>query len=381
MGTHPNGPAQVRLDTLMMPLSQYIARDRVNILGPLTASGFQSEGLPFLFKVLSVNKALSIQAHPHRELAAELHAQFPEIYKDPNHKPELAIALTPFEALCCFRPVAQIASSLANVPELRAVVGEQIAADFCQQFLTSSSSSSLSDQHKKIALRQIFTCLMKSQPDLVACQLRRLTARLQLEEKQQQQVLNDQSRLVIRLSEQFSDDVGCFCVYFLNYSVLQPGEALYMAPNEPHAYLSGDCVECMANSDNVVRAGLTPKLKHVDILCNMLTYEDDMLERLKFSGHSLLDHQFMRIYRLPDVKEFQVLSVQLPEKNVHTSWKLPAASVLLVLDGKCQFTAGDACRMSAQRGSVFFAHAETQMSVCSMSDDGPVRLFVASSNF
>ena len=79
-----------------------------------------------------------------------------------------------------------------------------------------------------------------------------------LEENQKQEYLYD---LVKRIHNQFPGDVGIFCIYFLNYLKLQPGEALYMAPNEPHAYLSGDCVECMSNSDNVVRVGLTPKFR------------------------------------------------------------------------------------------------------------------------
>lgn len=69
--------------------------------------------------------------------------------------------------------------------------------------------------------------------------------------------------IIQRVHDQFPGDVGIFCIYFLNYLTLLPGEALYLAPNEPHAYLSGDCVECMSNSDNVVRAGLTPKLRLV----------------------------------------------------------------------------------------------------------------------
>jgi len=79
--------------------------------------------------------------------------------------------------------------------------------------------------------------------------------------------------LLLRLNSQFPGDVGCFCVFFLNYLTLEPGQAIFLAANMPHAYLSGDCVECMATSDNVVRAGLTPKYRDVNLLINMLTYE------------------------------------------------------------------------------------------------------------
>jgi mannose-6-phosphate isomerase len=78
----------------------------------------------------------------------------------------------------------------------------------------------------------------------------------------------------------FPDDSGVFCLLIFNVIELQPGEALFLAPNEPHAYFEGDCVECMANSDNVVRAGLTPKFKHVDTLVKMLTYRSEEPVRL-----------------------------------------------------------------------------------------------------
>merc|ERR1712187_644487 len=81
------------------------------------------------------------------------------------------------------------------------------------------------------------------------------------------------AELVLRLYNQFGEDIGIFSVFFLNYVRMQVGECLYMAQNVPHAYLSGDIVECMATSDNVVRGGLTPKDKDVEVLCEMLRYE------------------------------------------------------------------------------------------------------------
>lgn len=79
--------------------------------------------------------------------------------------------------------------------------------------------------------------------------------------------------LVLRLEKQYPDDVGVIAAFFLNYVKLNPGEALYLGANEPHAYISGECIECMATSDNVVRAGLTPKFRDVQTLCAMLTYK------------------------------------------------------------------------------------------------------------
>lgn len=89
----------------------------------------------------------------------------------------------------------------------------------------------------------------------------------------QLRILTDKERLALELEEQYPDDVGVISSFFFNYVKLNPGEALYLGPNEPHAYLSGECIECMATSDNVVRAGLTPKFRDVSTLCSMLTYK------------------------------------------------------------------------------------------------------------
>jgi len=79
--------------------------------------------------------------------------------------------------------------------------------------------------------------------------------------------------LVLQLEKQYPADIGVISAFFLNYVKLNSGEALYLGANEPHAYLYGDCIECMATSDNVVRAGLTPKLRDIQTLCSMLTYK------------------------------------------------------------------------------------------------------------
>jgi mannose-6-phosphate isomerase len=83
----------------------------------------------------------------------------------------------------------------------------------------------------------------------------------------------EKEQLILSLEQKYPGDVGVLSAFFFNYVKLSPGEALYIGANEPHAYLSGECVECMATSDNVIRAGLTPKYKDVQTLCSMLTYK------------------------------------------------------------------------------------------------------------
>jgi mannose-6-phosphate isomerase len=118
MGTHPSGPSI--LSDSNQSLLSYVNSNQSAV--GIVPHDCQSNDLPFLFKVLSVRTALSIQAHPDKALAQILHTKFPDIYKDPNHKPEMAIALTPFEALSGFRRLSEIKDNLSKYPEFACVV-------------------------------------------------------------------------------------------------------------------------------------------------------------------------------------------------------------------------------------------------------------------
>lgn len=258
MGTHPKGPS-VALDG-----------------GPPLREALGGRDLPFLFKVLSVGRALSVQAHPDKERARRLHAERPDVYRDPNHKPEMACAVSRFEALCGFRPPEQVAHFLGAVPEFRAAAGEDLAAAFERAVASGNGGGGVRD-----ALRGLFTAVMKRGAAEVREGVEALAARVRAggaaalppppgwSAAEGDLELHE---LVPRLNEQYPGDVGVFAPFLLNAFALQPGEAVFLGPNEPHAYLDGECVEVMACSDNVVRAGLTPKLRDVDVLCDMLTY-------------------------------------------------------------------------------------------------------------
>ena len=229
--------------------------------------GFESAdgALPYLMKVLSVAKALSIQSHPDKALAEKLHAERPDVYKDSNHKPEMALALTPFEGMCGFRPMCDISAEIAATSPLASALGQTGAA------LQAAAKDTSTASHKS-ALKAAFGALMALSDAGVEKHTASAVAWLAAKQAQQGGELHGADALAMRLSKQFPGDVGMFAPYLLNHVLIQPGEAFFMAANEPHAYLSGDCVECMACSDNVVRAGLTPKLRDVDTLLDMLTY-------------------------------------------------------------------------------------------------------------
>lgn len=245
-GTHPDDPARVpALDTT---LDQLIATDPVAALGADTAERFGGQ-LPFLLKLLAADKPLSIQVHPTRAqaeagFAAEDARGVPRDapnrnYRDRNHKPELLCALTEFEALCGFRPVADTLRLLDGfaVPELEPVRG----------LLTDPDP-----------LRAAFSYLL-GLPEPGSLVTAVLAGVGKIEAGQWSGVAS----AVLRIAEAFPGDVGVLLALLLNHVRLQPGEAIYLPAGNVHAYLHGLGVEIMANSDNVLRCGLTNK--HVDV--------------------------------------------------------------------------------------------------------------------
>ncbi len=140
MGLHPSGPNFVDSE----PIEKFLARNEHLFVG----------GLPFLFKVLSIRKALSIQAHPDKMLATKLFHEFPQIYKDPNHKPELAIALGDFEALCGFQPLTDIVRHLQSYPEFDLIFDSSTLAKYSE--IKGGTLDS------KEPIRELYTRLMKS---------------------------------------------------------------------------------------------------------------------------------------------------------------------------------------------------------------------------
>jgi mannose-6-phosphate isomerase len=241
-GAHGDDPSAVpehgaTLDAL-------IDADPRGSLGPEVLERF-GPGLPFLLKVLAAEKALSIQVHPNleqaqagfaREDAAGIARDAPDRnYRDPNHKPELLCALTRFDALCGFRPVASTLALLEElaVPELAFVAESLRGPD---------------------PLRAAFTAVLTHpEPSPVVAALARRAAGAQ-----------EGPLYAVRVAaEDAPGDIGVVLALLLNDLRLEPGEAVYLGAGNVHAYLRGTGVEIMANSDNVLRCGLTSK--HVDV--------------------------------------------------------------------------------------------------------------------
>ena len=173
MGTHSRGPSKIAYPEELtgQMLADWLKANQW-ALGDAISAEYGGD-LPYLFKVLSINKALSIQAHPTKSHAQILHKTAPELYRDPNHKPELAVAISQFEGFCGFRPFDEIKGFVSTVPELRELVGTQA----CDRIGGMSVSTSTEEQ--KSVLKEVFTALMGSQENVVKESLGRLVSRLQ----------------------------------------------------------------------------------------------------------------------------------------------------------------------------------------------------------
>jgi mannose-6-phosphate isomerase len=237
LGTHPGGPSVVRgTAEAQSTLSDVIAKDPHAILGQRVVTSFGPR-LPYLLKVLAADRPLSIQVHPdatqaragfHREQSAP-----PAVrnYSDPYPKPELLVALTPFEALCGFRDPDAIADDLDGL-------GVAALAPVITSLRTGSTA-----QRLERTLAMLLDWPASARADLVTA-------------------VAAAHPLAQRLASDYPTDMGVVVALLLNHCQLGPGEAVYMPAGNVHAYLRGAGVEIMSASDNVLRCGLTGK--HVD---------------------------------------------------------------------------------------------------------------------
>ncbi|KAG8440299.1 hypothetical protein GDO86_006166 [Hymenochirus boettgeri] len=356
MGAHPKGDAVISNNkTDLNTLGKWIAA-HPECLGPKVREIFKNQ-LPFLFKVLSVRLALSIQAHPDKALAEKLHREFPQHYPDDNHKPEMAIALTTFRGLCGFRPITEIVAFLQAVPEFQALIGKEAAQQL--EGIAKQFSSGIEEQK---ALQSCFTSMMQSDKKKCAEQLNLFVQRVLQEAKSGMDVSSYLGDLILTLYSQFPGDIGCFAIYFLNVVTLQPGEAMFLGANEPHAYLEGDCVECMACSDNTVRAGLTPKFIDVQTLCEMLTYTSAPASSKLFTPIPISGDPYALLYN-PPVPDFAVIKIEVPALvSQYEMSALDSASILLVVRGQAT-SHGSYGDLLLTPGSVLFIAADESLTL------------------
>jgi phosphomannomutase len=319
LGAHPDASAKVRLKQGEVALQRLIEVNPERFLHPEVAGQYAGR-LPFLLKVIAAGSPLSVQVHPtqaraqmgfERENAAGLKPDaVTRNYRDANHKPELVVALTDFYALGGFRPTREIAAMLDDTPEL-----QTLAAGFGPEIG---------------AVRHLYSTLMLLPQADVDSLLEALLRRIERARWNRSFAKSDREYWLLRARDCHShgchQDRGLFAFLFLNLVHLRPGEGMFLPAGVLHSYLEGAGVELMANSNNVIRGGLTAKHLDVDELLRTVRYDCGELQTLhgQRAGQS---HEW--IYPVP-AREFQLSRIELNGANSYRCAKDHAIEIFLV---------------------------------------------------
>jgi mannose-6-phosphate isomerase len=321
MGAHSKAPSLVQHNGQWVSLQDLIKKNPKAILGKKVAENFNNQ-LPYLFKILAAAKPLSIQAHPdlqqaregfQRENAQEIPLEAPNRnYLDDNHKPECICALTRFWALSRFRKIPAILSYLEKL-NLR-----QLRAEFTE-FRKQPTSE---------GLKRFYTALMslnQSRQDEVVEEALRRALRLAAGDPVFEWML--------RLADDYPADIGVLSPIILNLICLEPGQAVFLDAGELHAYLEGLGVELMANSDNVLRGGLTTKYVDVPELLRILKFEGKDIKFLE--PQKSIANEF--VYP-SSAREFVLSVIKLELEAVYQSPADRSVEILMCTRGKVTIT-------------------------------------------
>lgn len=340
MGAHPKSPSRVDIDGEQRSLRDVIEANPLATLGEAVVNRFGE--LPFLFKVLCAEQPLSIQVHPSKEAAEQGFARenlagIPldaanRNYKDANHKPELVYALTPFQAINGFRERAEIVELLKPVeaahPQIARFIQQPDEENLAALFATLLS---LDGAEKALAIDVLKSALAVAS--------------------------GEPWQTIQAIAIDYPEDTGLFSPLLLNVVTLQPGEAMFLYAETPHAYLKGIALEVMANSDNVLRAGLTPKYIDVaELLANVKFHSQpasQLLTQPQQKGSTLF-------FPIP-VEDF-AFSIHTPDAAGETLSQQSAA-ILFCVEGEIKLIQQDQ-QLSLQRGeSCFVAASEGEIEI------------------
>ena len=351
MGAHPSAPSKAIVEGSKIGLDELIRRSPQEALGASVVAKLGSS-LPFLFKVLSAGTPLSIQAHPskrkaqlgfERESLGGIPVDAAERnYRDPNHKPEMAVALTRFELICGFRPVPEI------IENMRLVAPGEF----------ERALERLERDPSRVELSVFFYGLIsadeRAHAKLLAAASKGIAAALDsgLVPAGREEAF----RWVLRIMEFFPGDVGAILPLVLNHVVLEPGQAAFIAPGELHAHLTGTCLEIMANSDNVIRGALTKKFVDLPELVSVLSFNPERVTPVLPSEVAPCEEAYPIC-----VPDFEISKVSVGSgRSYRRSSRGP--EILLCASGKaelrCPGNAKDEERLVLMRGEAAFVAAD-----------------------
>jgi mannose-6-phosphate isomerase len=356
-GAHPGDPAFLETSNGETSLLDALVADPEGQLGSVSRARF-GDVLPFLVKVLAADEPLSLQAHPSAEQAVEGYLREERLgipvsspvrnYRDTSHKPELLVALHAFEALAGFRQASRTKELL-----------RALAVSDLDPFIDL-----LSDQSDADGLRALFTTWITApQPDIDVLVPAVLDGAIHYLSSGAREFAAE-AKTVLELGERYPGDAGVLAALLLNRVSLAPGQAIFLPAGNLHAYMRGIGVEVMANSDNVLRGGLTPK--HVDVpeLLRVLdfnpTTEAELRPKTRREGVGL-------VYDTP-TDEFAVTLLVLDgdylDHEVDAVSRHEGPQILLCSEGSTT--------VHAKSKSLTLEHGKAAWVA---ADDGPIRLF------
>ncbi|KAI4239553.1 MAG: hypothetical protein L6R40_005498 [Gallowayella cf. fulva] len=300
--------------------------------------------VPFLPKILSISKALPLQIHPNKELSSQLHKKDPEKFTDPNHKPEIAIALGPFEVFAGFKDNKNIQALFSTLPPL-------------ERFLPSKDVNFDNELLKQVC----YKILTASDKEIATTQEE--LAKTPKEKYGEQAYILD---LLPRLQEQYSieDPGNLIALLTMNFLSLSAGDAIYVPADAPHAYLSGDIVECMARSNNVLNTGFCPRADRdsIELFTSALTFSPHNAEevRLETSKTEKSLNGKTSEYA-PPMSEFNMLRTSLKEGEKESIKAIGGPSVLFATSGSGKMMA-DGQTHEIKEGYIFFVGQGVEVS-------------------
>ena len=348
LGAHPNFPSSVEKDSVAK-LDKLIKDDPISVLGEGVSKKFKS--LPYLLKVLDVRQMLSIQVHPDKKSAEvgfedENKKGIPvnapnRNYKDDNHKPEMAVALGDFYLLHGFKEEKLLEKTLDKVIEL----------------------NFLSSVFKSKGYKGLYEEVMLMPQEKVNQVLQPLVERIiPLYQSGQLQKDNEDfwaARAAISFNKNGNYDRGIFSIYFFNIVHLKDGKGIYQPDGLPHAYLEGQNIELMANSDNVLRAGLTDKYIDVAELMKYLRFEATIPNILEGNG------QQHKVFHCP-VEEFELHSYDIKAGRNETI-DVTTADIVLGIEGESEIKAENG-HLTLKKGDALLLTAGTSIEIRAKSD-------------
>jgi mannose-6-phosphate isomerase len=339
LGAHPSHPSMLADEKMALP--DFI-RQHPQSLGQQSTDKFS--GLPYLLKVLDVRQMLSIQVHPAKEAARENylreHNNGVDInaghrnYKDENHKPELMVALSDFWLLHGFKPEVNMGVIFNATPELAPL------------------RKLYEEEGLKALYEEVMTMDQQNVNELLEPLLHRILPLYEKGELEKNEEDFWAAKAALTFCKDGNYDRGMFSIYLFNVVFLAKGEGIFQPEGMPHAYLEGQNIEVMANSDNVLRAGLTDK--HIDVqeLLKHVNFQSTVPDILSPSGRQ------HKIFESP-AEEFELHQYVLDEGEKE-SLVTSSAEIFLLLAGQAHFESGSE-KLQLEKGAAIFITAGTEL--------------------